>query len=379
MDKKEASILIEKYLKGKCKPEERSTLLAHFNQYLDENRDTLSPEEIQKLSKITWEAIHNQLDERGEEKVVKPLWQKWFPYVAAVFAFVIGTWLFIPREPMDSLVIAPAISDDVIPVGSGAILTLADGRTIALDTAQAGVIFSGEKITYQSGIAADREKLSATPYKLSTPRGATYQLTLPDGTKVWLNSDSEITYPGKFDDSTRIVSLKGEAFFDVVRKDDVPFVVKTQGQEIQVLGTTFNISTYKSSSVKTTLVKGRVRVVSTSHPKSSLLLQPGEQSVLGDDGILDKKKANLDKELAWRSDLFYFDKTPFEEVMLEIAHWYDVDVHYEQDAPTGTFSGIMDRTVSLQTLVEFFGESSQFDVRLENRNLMITPKVNGNK
>lgn len=378
MDKKEASILIEKYLKGKCKPEERSTLLAHFNQYLDENRDTLSPEEIQKLSKITWEAIHNQIDQHREEKVVTPLWRKWFPYVAAVFAFLVGTWLFIQRQATDSVVTAAAINDDVIPIGGGATLTLADGRTIALDTAQSGIIFSGEKITYQSGVAADRGKLSATPYKLSTPKGATYHLTLPDGTKVWLNGNSEITYPGRFDDSKRIVSLKGEAFFDVVRKDDVPFVVKTQGQEIEVLGTTFNISTYKSSSVKTTLVEGSVRVISTLHPQSSLLLQPGEQSVLGDNGILDKKKANLDKELAWKSDLFYFDKTPFEEVMLQIAHWYDVDVYYEKDAPVGTFSGIMDRTVSLKTLLEFFGESSPFDFRLENRNLMITPKVSGN-
>src|SRR5690606_34091493 len=155
MDKKEASILIEKYLKGKCKPEERATLLAHFNQYLDENRDTLSPEEIQKLSKITWEAIHNQIDQHREEKVVTPLWRKWFPYVAAVFAFLVGTWLFIQRQATDSVVTAAAINDDVIPIGGGATLTLADGRTIALDTAQSGIIFSGEKITYQSGVAAD--------------------------------------------------------------------------------------------------------------------------------------------------------------------------------------------------------------------------------
>lgn len=372
---RKASALIEQYLAGKCTPEERATLLAHFNQYLDQNRDALSPEEIQKLSKITWEAVNDQIGLQEEEKPTVPLWRKWIPYIAAVFVLAIGTWGFVQQKYQDSIVTTSNNDEDILPLGDRATLTLADGRTIDLDATQSGVIFSDDQITYQSGMSVDGEKLSATLYQLTTPKGATYQITLPDGTKVWLNGDSEITYPGRFEGSKRTVSLKGEAYFDVVRQDRMPFVVKTQGQEIQVLGTTFNISTYNTSSIKTTLVKGTVKVVSTSAPQSSLLLKPGEQSVLRDNGILDKKKAHLDKELAWKSGLFYFDKTPFDEMMSQISRWYDVEIHYEQRVPDGTFSGVMDRNVSLRTLLEFFGESSQFDFRLENRNLMIKPKL----
>src|SRR5690606_4900850 len=122
---------------------------------------------------------------------------------------------------------------------------------------QSGIVFSEDSITYQDGSSVYDERLSANHiYQLSTPRGATYQITLPDGTKVWLNGGSEIKYPGRFDKTRRVVELEGEAYFAVVKQNDVPFLVSTKGQEIQVLGTEFNISTYDASSVKTTLVEG---------------------------------------------------------------------------------------------------------------------------
>lgn len=375
MDKKKASILIEKYLKGKCTSDERAILLAHFNQLLDQNRDTLSPDEIRQLSKITWEAINEQIDKDQKEKPTIPLWRKWLPYVAAAVILLAGGWLLIERQTTETLTITTELEGDILPIGDGAILTLADGRAIELNAEQGGIDFSNQHITYQDGSSVYDEKLSTNhKYKVSTPKGASYQITLPDGTKVWLNGGSEIKYPGNFDKTKRSVEFEGEAYFAVVKQKDSPFVVVTKGQEIEVLGTEFNISTYHASSVKTTLVEGSVRVMAKSKPQSPLMLSPGEQSILHADGTIDKEKANLKKELAWRSGVFYFEETPFADIMQQVSRWYDVQVDYEAGIPQGTFSGIIGRNVSLRTLLEFFGETSQHEFRLENQTLKVTAK-----
>ncbi len=372
---KNVSTLIEKYLKGECTPEERSTLLAHYNRYLDQDLDTLSLEDIERLHKNTWEAICKQTIPSAPQRATVPTLRKWLPYAAAILLFVLAGVFVVKRQYIDALIGEVGYKEDILPIGDRAILTLADGRRIDLDTSQTGIVFSDNTITYQDGSSVHGGDMSATAYQLSTPKGATYHIILPDGTRVWLNGGSEIRYPGRFDTDKRVVELEGEAYFAVEKQNGVPFLVVTKEQEIKVLGTEFNVSSYETAVVKTTLVEGSVQVTVPSGSHTPLLLSPGEQAVLLPNGVLNKKKANLKQELAWRSGVFYFDKTPVADMMLQVAHWYDVEIRYEGGIPRGTFSGIMDRNVSLLTLLEFLEESStQFNFDLQGRILVVRPK-----
>ncbi|NGM63309.1 DUF4974 domain-containing protein [Sphingobacterium sp. SGG-5] len=377
MNSNKASILADKYVKGECTPEERALLLAYFNELLDLHHEELSPDEIQRLSGNTWDAINNQIDKYQEKKSIVPLWKRWLPYVAAIIVLLTGGMLLIHEPDADPATSIAKIGQDIVPLGDRATLTLADGRMIELKAEQTGIVFSDNTITYADGSSIHGERLLPhDTYQLSTPKGATFQITLPDGTKVWLNGDTQIRYPGKFATTKRLVELEGEAYFSVVKQNGIPFIVSTEGQKIEVLGTEFNISTYEETSTKTTLSEGSVRVTSKSLPSTSLQLSPGEQSILYTDGILNKKKVNLKQELAWRSGIFYFDETPFADIMQQVARWYDVDIRYETGIPKGTFSGVIDREVSLRTLIEFFGESSRYEFRLENKIVIVTAKKN---
>src|SRR5690606_25109074 len=194
------------------------------NEFLDQNRDSLSQHEIQQLSENTWDAIHNQVDSHHIEKPTLPLWNRWLPYVAAAIILFAGGWLLIKSQKTESPAATAEIGQDIFPLGDRAILTLSDGRTIELNAQQAGIVFSNDHITYIDGSSVHNERLFPNEeYRLSTPKGATYHITLPDGTKVWLNGGSTIKYPGNFENTTRHVELEGEAYFSVVKQNGVPF------------------------------------------------------------------------------------------------------------------------------------------------------------
>src|SRR5690606_13352531 len=184
--------------------------------------------------------------------------------------------------------------EDILPGGNRATLTLADGRTINLSEAQTGIVV-GDGITYLDGTGVLDNSASSvsTIMSLSTPKGGTYQITLPDGSKVWLNANSTLKYPSRFGGKERVVELEGEAYFDVSQQSTansrqasfVPFLVKTNNQTVEVLGTEFNISAYADDPVtKTTLVEGSVKV-SAHAVNASTLLKPGEQGLLLHDRI----------------------------------------------------------------------------------------------
>lgn len=389
--------LFERYLKGECNAEEIAHLYAYFGleanesllkdriaRVLDSNEDT--PRALRYQARQVADRARGRLQ---AQLAFEPMpvsghsrrLVKWIPYAAAVaILFVAGWWIAGNRWSVnkDGVVIS---AEDILPAGNRATLTLADGRTIDLSEAQSGIVVS-DGISYSDGSTLFDDQLLATQAQtLTAPRGGTYQLTLPDGSKVWLNSASTIKYPGRFDDNERIVELEGEAYFSVakIRKkgngQSIPFKVLSAGQIVEVLGTEFNISSYKDESkVKTTLVEGSVRVVATAGASASLVLAPGEQSIISDDGALNKAAANLKKELAWKSGIFYFDETSFAELMRQVSRWYDIDIRYAGDVPQASFSGVMSRHVSLKTLLEFLSESTaQFT--LANRTLTIQAKT----
>ncbi|ERJ58937.1 FecR family protein [Sphingobacterium paucimobilis] len=370
MNNKKAAELIDKYLAGQCTAEEQTVLFAYFNTFLDKNHKLLSTDETDQLHRDTWERISNQIGKGREKTPIRSLNRSRLISITAAAAILIIAGFFIKKTRLyDS---SNTITEDILPVGEGALLTLENGRTIELSATHTGIDFTKEYIAYQDGSALYPENTSRNSmYRLSTPKGSTYQLTLSDGTTVFLNGGSEIKYPRKFEGEKRKVEFEGEAYFSVKKHAKQPFIVVTKGQEIKVLGTVFNISTYTPMSTKTTLVEGSVLITADIKTTSPFLLSPGEQSIVRADGSYDKKKVDLKKELAWRSGLFYFDQTPFSEILQQVSQWYDVDITYSSGIPQGTFSGIINRNLSLQTLIEYFEDSSPHQFKIENRTLRV--------
>ena len=353
--------LFERYRAGRCTPEEQARLHEWFNRYAGHEASGL--EDL----KAIFEAEQAATRRRGFG---------WLPYAAAVLlvAILAGYFAVVNRQ---SIVESTSVAD-ILPGGNRAILTLADGRTVDLSEAQAGIII-GNGITYLDGSTVLSETVSTgdreEPHKLTpsqthtltTPKGGTYQITLPDGTKVWLNAASTLTYPQRFASDKRIVEIEGEGYFSVARDVKRPFCVISRGQEIEVLGTEFNVSAYADDSVvKTTLVEGSVRLRTGD---ASEILLSGEQAVLANNYI-NKKEVDIAPYVAWKNGDFYFDNTPLIDMMKEISRWYSVEVIYETGIPQEYFSGGMSRNVSLQTVLKLL-RISEVKYRIEKSRLII--------
>lgn len=314
---------------------------------------------------------------------------RWLPYAAAVVV-ILSAGLFVWNSVLktgNQEEKVGQIAVDVLPGGNRATLQLADGRTIELEEAQRGIIVRNDDITYADGnirVAELNELGKSEPgmLVLTTPRGGTYQVTLPDGSKVWLNSASTLKYPSRFSDEKRVVELEGEAYFDVVnynasknkRTKNIgwPFKVVGGGQDVEVLGTQFNISAYTGErDVKTTLVEGHVRVTSAVDRAAVEELLPGEQAVFtGSRGII-KREIDIDQYTAWKEGWIIFQDKSFDQIMREVERWYDVDVRYEGAAiPSEVGYGMAKRSENLSVVLKLL-ESGGIRFRLDGRTLTI--------
>lgn len=276
---------------------------------------------------------------------------------------------------------------DIPPASDGAILTLADGRSVVLDSLGNGVIATqnGAAVTLKDGaLAYGKDAGSATPVynMLSTPKGRQFQLLLPDGTKVWLNAASSLRYPTVFTGNERSVDVHGEVYFEVAKNASMPFRVYIAnaaggpgGTVIEVLGTQFNVNAYENeNAVKTTLVEGSLKVLNIpgNVNKGSVVLTPGKQAVITTDTKLKVADADVDKAVAWKRGIFNFEDASLEEVMRQLERWYNIEVVYEKNVPDIKFGGKMSNDVSLQGLLKSL-EESDVHFRLEGRKLIVLP------
>lgn len=314
------------------------------------------------------------------------LWPRVRLVAAAVLLVVAGsTWLLADKksDPPVAVTGQPSTHSVILPARSGAVLTLADGHTIVLDSAASGVIAreSGTTVTLKDRLLAynDTGAGSVTYNILSTPRGRLFDLVLPDGTRVWLNTESALRYPTRFTGAERVVELTGEAWFEVAHNEKMPFKVKTtDGSEVEVLGTGFNINAYPNEgAVRTTLLHGRVRVSApgAGHQQLFRILQPGEQSTVAYGTITDIPVRQVDtaQVMAWKNGIFNFERAGIGTVMRQLERWYDIEVVYEKGVPDITFAGKMGRDLSLQQVLRIL-EISKVHYRIEqDRKLIITP------
>ncbi|WP_158275324.1 FecR family protein [Pedobacter sp. HMWF019] len=254
------------------------------------------------------------------------------------------------------------------PGGNKAFLTLANGQRIVLNDAANGLIAkqSDVQITKNANgqlvyALAKGQTTSSNEFNtIETPKGGQYLLYLPDGSKVWLNAASKLKYPASFSGQrNRSVELDGEAYFEVAKDKQHPFMVKTGRQQVEVLGTHFNINAYKDEvSVKTTLLEGSVRVFSADPALSARVLHPGQQSSY-DPLISEIKVATADTEaaVAWKDGLFYFKDADIPSIMKVFARWYNVEVGYEGEIPKRKFSGKIYRNVNAAQAIEILNYS----------------------
>ena len=319
--------------------------------------------------------------------------RRWWA-AAAILIIILSTAVAVSvtngrRKDSQSMAkVNPRLSNDALPGSYRATLTLANGRIIMLDSTKGSIVQNGNfRVINQDG-KLDYEGATdvAEYHTLNTPRGGQYKLLLPDGTKVWLNAASSITYPTLFSDKDRVVTITGEAYFEVAKDKTRPFHVKMKDMEVEVLGTGFNINAYEDEgSTRTTLLEGRIAVALSAdrHPgindagqqrqhgsAAREILKPGQQAQVAG-GIKVVENADLEQVMAWKNGEFQFDRTSLSAVMRQLSRWYDVEVVYEKGVPDIQFSGEMKRDLNLSQVLEGFGQMG-VKFRIEGKKLIVT-------
>ena len=328
-----------------------------------------------------WARIESSLSTAKPAKILK-MSQRWWA-AAAVLLLASGSYFLLNRHHSktgDLAIKKNVLINDAAPGGNKAILTLANGATIILNNAKNGALTqqgSTKVVKLDDGKLAYHSEETNAPITIeyntvSTPRGGQYQLTLSDGSKVWLNAESSITFPTAFIGKERKVEIKGEAYFEIAHDSSKPFQVRVGGMKVQVLGTHFNINAYNDeSAIKTTLLQGSVKV---SEGSNSEVIKPGEQTLvsLKDGSNIKVQTADVDEAVAWKNGLFHFDNADLPEVMRQLSRWYDVDVVYNGAIPKREFGGEMQRDLKLSQVLELL-QKNEVNFKIEGKKIIVTP------
>lgn len=333
------------------------------------------------LSYVNWDEIYSCIMRPPvvsiEPKVRRLRWARFAAAAVILVALATGTYLyFTPRSQYSVAMVQPKQNDIAPPSVSKAVLTLADGTKMELDSGAKGAIAvqgsvriikkSSEEISY---VGASSEEVNYNT--LSVPRGSKpMMLLLSDGSKVWLNVSSSITYPTAFIGKEREVEITGEAYFEIAHDATKPFIVRKGETSIEVLGTRFNVCAYDDApSMKVTLLQGSVKV---KNQKSQLIMTPGEQVVGTSEGHFRiNKNADLDEVKAWREGKFDFNNADLATVMRQISRWYDVEVVYRGKTDFH-FGGQLSRNSSLVEIFKIL-ELSGVKFTIDGRKVTVLP------
>ncbi len=399
---REIAPLILKYLRDEITDDERLRL----NQWVyasEENQDFFENISIEKIIKIqddfdedsVWSKIQDRISDPVTTRPV-PLYRKPFFKVAAAALIIIfiggGAWLIWNNHRAENVATKPSAENyknDVLPGGNKAILTLANGSTIILDSAQNGTLAqqgNAKIVKVDSGLLSYNSNTGARPItsvilynSISTPKGGQYQVVLPDGSKAWLNAASSLRFPTSFAGKERQVELSGEAYFEIARDAQRPFKVvvpsagSNQGCAIEVMGTHFNVNAYMDErEVKATLLEGSIKMTGPS-PQKTITLKPGEQADLQSDGDIKLiPNADTDEVIAWKNGNFQFNDANIETIMRQVARWYDVEVVYEGKV-SKTFVASISRNVPVSKLLRLLQLTNLVHFKIDGKKITVMP------
>ena len=390
--------LLTRYLENNCSPQEADEIL-DFMQKDESNRILLHKmnEEFKNIPQMAVEhnsRLRDQLLQKIKPATVVPLNRRWWARVAiaAAVILVISTGYYLLSEhksrQADNAGNLVQIEQDILPGGDKAVLTLGDGTQILLDTAGNGTLshqgnsmvmkLNSGQLAYNSSKASATSSNEVLYNTITTPRGGQFQIVLPDGSKVWLNAASSLRFPTDFVGGERLVEITGEAYFEVAKfsspvtsgKGAMPFIVQlTDGSQVKVLGTHFNINAYADeASVNTTLLEGSVLV---KKGKSIRKLAPGQQARMNASGMNIINGVDLEQVVAWKNGLFNFHEESLQSAMRQISRWYDVEVVFDKGIPDIRFGGKIQRNLKLQQIINGL-EDAEVHFRIEGKKLIVS-------
>lgn len=371
--------LIDKYLKGECSPEEKALLERFYQTEASGRKPPVGDFDVEKTRAEIWKAIEKQtLQVKGSSRYnLRPM------LAAASILLVFGVSIWFYTSSDKKIVQSDRLKDDK-QVGRSTeqkvMLTLADGTTVPLDQTgntslprQAG----SEVITKRDGSIEYRingsvsSRDSEPAYNtLTIPRGASFHLTLSDGTHVWLNSASSITYPAAFTGTERSVKITGEAYFEVARSKEKPFLVRSGDQTVRVLGTHFNVLAYAGEpAIVTTLLEGSIKVLKND---SQVILEPGQAaSNHVNSGSIKVTTVNAQEAIAWKRGYFIFNNESLESIMKKIARWYDIDVEFRDDIKSKRFWGTYSQDKTLDDLLKTLEQTGDVHFKKDGRRITV--------
>jgi ferric-dicitrate binding protein FerR (iron transport regulator) len=385
-------VLIERYQAGTASKEDIHLLNEWYHSFNDSEAELLTDKSEEQLSN----ELHNRLLSTIRDTPVYPLQQprrKWVYAAAALLLLFISAGVYrlvTANSSADDKVLAHesagSVVTDLAPGGNKAVLQLADGSAIILDSAANGTLSQQGNIKIEkldNGLLAYTmagkqitERDAAFYNTISTPRGGQYQVTLSDGTKVWLNAASSIRFPVFFTGNERKVEITGEAYFEVARNAGRPFKVKTTLSEVEVLGTHFNVNAYEDeAAVKTTLLEGMVKVIlpAKEGKLSARFLQPGQQSGVTKDGQISVlNNADTEEVMAWKNGRFQFRSADIKSIFRQISRWYDVDVIYKGNVNLH-FTGQLKRDEYVSKVFEKLALTGEVHFKIEGKKIIVSP------
>ncbi|HTF31150.1 MAG TPA: FecR domain-containing protein, partial [Flavitalea sp.] len=329
-----------------------------------------------------------------DKQMVSERRRKWqIPVAAACILLVLfssGMYLLFstrhPRQETAKVSNELKLKNDIAPGGNKAVLTLSNGATILLDSASVGTITRQGNINVQklaNGLVAydvnDKQAIQSDHVSynvITTPRGGQYQITLADGTKVWLNAASSIRFPVAFTGKERKVEITGEAYFEVAPNKDMPFKVEANFSEIEVLGTHFSINAYSDeASIKTTLLEGKVKIAvpAMGISQSPRFLLPGQQADINKEGKISvMDDADTEAAVAWMHGYFQFKNADLQSILRQIARWYDIDVEYNGKVNLH-FTGQLTRNDNVSKVFKELALTGEVHFRIDGKRIIVSP------
>lgn len=381
MNETEFLELLKKYQNGTLSHEDKDKLDAWYLHKASNSKRQLSEYELAD----SYEHLKSRLPLAQKTKVIN-IW----PRVAAAASIIVllstGIFYFVKSETaakQENIQIVEK-AKEIAPGGNRGILTLSNGKQIILSDISSKDIIAKEDqdevtikmdangvITYVINPDADTSKENGNSFNtLSTPTGGQYNIVLADGTKVFLNAVSSIKYPTQFNGDQRVVELEGEAYFEVAKDKSKPFIVKSDKQTIEVLGTHFNVHAYNNeAAVKTTLLEGSVAV---SSKNQKAILKPGQQSNISDNAKIAIREVDTEAAIAWKNGRFKFDNADLKSVMKQLERWYGIKVEYRGDVSDVRFNGGTFRNKNLSEVLKVL-ELSNIKFKVEGKTIIVYP------
>ena len=377
MNENEILALLKKYQEGTLSAEDKDKLDAWYLHKASNSNLQLNEYELED----SYEYLKAKLPFEQETKVIR-IWPR--VAAAASIALLLGTGIFYFTQPKLETIQVVEKTSDIAPGGNRGILTLSNGKQIVLAdiSAKDTIAKEGEEVTIKMGAngvityfinpnaAASKEDANSFN-TLSTPTGGQYNIVLADGTKVYLNAVSSIKYPTQFNGNQRVVELDGEAYFEVTKNKNKPFIVKSGDQDIEVLGTHFNVHAYTNESViKTTLLEGSVAV---SYKNQKEVLKPGQQSNVSEKfNKIGIKQVDTEAAIAWKNGRFKFDNADLKTVMRQLERWYGIKAEYRGDVSDVRFNGGTFMNKNLSEVLKVL-ELSNIKFKVEGKTIIVYP------